>query len=296
MFRSLKFESHIPEHKKTTFFDIEGIYTEDWENTDVLGKLINKREAKLRSDDFFLIDSQETSSSNYFPYSNTFGDSPFEVKLAKGKVFFVHGTSSNSKRWNLKIIASIMKLANGTSYDSNFNWNAPLSNNKKDRGIAAQNLAKYVLAGHVNEIEIVLVGHSHGGNVAIQAADIIYRMSGQKVNIITIATPAYNGNLDVENPKNHKGINDHIALWNDIDGVSGGLAGDDYYTNSDKTKNVEVNVDQYYKREVTRRDRWGNETKDMVESPIAAHSFDVEHPETIDKAIQVQKIKLIPVK
>lgn len=296
MFRSLQFESNIPEQKKSTFVDIDGYYTGDWENTDVLAKKINKRESGFKSDDFFVMDPQEKGTSNYFPYSKTSTVSPFEIKQNKGKVFFIHGTSSNSKRWNLKIIGSILKLANETSYDSDFNWNAPLTNNKKDRGVAAQNLAKYVVARHTEEEEITLVGHSHGGNVAIQAADIIYRTTGQKVNIITIATPAYNGNLDVENPKNHKGINDHIALWNDIDGVSGGLAGDDYFTNSDKTRNVEVDVDQYYKRKMTRRDRWGNETEDIVTSPMAAHSFDVEHPEAIDKVIQLKKIKLTPIK
>ena len=34
--------------------------------------------------------------------------------------------------------------------------------------------------------------YSHGGNVAIQAAKVIFEKTGQKVNIITIATPAYN--------------------------------------------------------------------------------------------------------
>jgi RHS repeat-associated protein len=211
------------------------------------------------------------------------------------EVFFIHGTSSNSKRWNLKIIRTIMKLTNNKSYNAGFNWNAPLTNNKNDRYKAAQALAKYVIANHKEGEEITLAGHSHGGNVAIQAADIIYKATGQKVNIVTIATPAYNADKDAENPKNHKGINDHIALWNIIDGVSGGAAGEDYYTNSSKTKNVEINVDQYYKTRNERKDRYGQISIDEVNNKIGAHSFDVEHPELIDKKIEQKNIKLKPV-
>ena len=184
-----------------------------------------------------------------------------------------------------------MKLTNNKSYNAGFNWNAPINNNKKDRHKAAQALAKYVIANHKDGEEITLAGHSHGGNVAIQAADIIYKATGQKVNIITIATPAYNGDQDTENPKNHKGINDHIALWNKIDGVSGGLAGDDNFTNSPKTKNIEVNVDKYYKRREVRKDRFGRTSFDEVNNPLGAHSFDVEHPESIDQTMEQNKIK-----
>jgi len=184
-----------------------------------------------------------------------------------------------------------MKLTNNKSYNAGFNRNAPINNNKKDRHKAAQALAKYVIANHKDGEEITLAGHSHGGNVAIQAADIIYKATGQKVNIITIATPAYNGDQDTENPKNHKGINDHIALWNKIDGVSGGLAGDDNFTNSPKTKNIEVNVDKYYKRREVRKDRFGRTSFDEVNNPLGAHSFDVEHPESIDQTMEKNKIK-----
>lgn len=136
-------------------------------------------------------------------------------------------------------------------------------------------------------------GHSHGGNVSIQAADIIYNITGQKVNIITIGTPAYNGTDDKENPKNHVGINDHKALWNNIDGVSGGLAGDDNYTNSSKTDNIEIDVDLHYKKETIIKDRWGQKSTMTTYNKIGAHSFDVEHPEVIDKAINQGKIKKV---
>jgi hypothetical protein len=209
----------------------------------------------------------------------------------EGVAFFIHGTSSNSKRWNENSIRSLMKLTNNKTYNTSFNWDAPLSNNTNNRAIAAKSLAKFVIDYHRDREEITLIGHSHGGNVVIQAIDIIYKTTSQKINIITISTPAYNGDNDIENPKNHKGINDHIALWNNIDGVSGELAGDDYFTNSPKTRNVEINVDAFYKFSTVIKDRWGNKSTHCTYDSLGAHSFDVEHPELIDKVIKQKNIK-----
>jgi len=217
------------------------------------------------------------------------------VDLDGLEAFFVHGTLSNSRRWteNSKTIPTLIRLTNNKSYNADFNWKASLTNNETDRTIAAKQLALYVIAHHVKGEEITLIGHSHGGNVSIQAADIIYNITGQKVNIITIGTPAYNGTDDKENPKNHVGINDHKALWNNIDGVSGGLAGDDNYTNSSKTDNIEIDVDLHYKKETIIKDRWGQKSTMTTYNKIGAHSFDVEHPEVIDKAINQGKIKKV---
>jgi hypothetical protein len=145
--------------------------------------------------------------------------------------------------------------------------------------------------------EITLIGHSHGGNVAIQAAKLIYEQTGQKVNILTIATPAYNKKGDAENPETPKAyINDHIALWNAIDGVSGGLAGDDYYKNSTITKNVELKVDKYYVSYTEQPVRGGGKVKIKNENNVGAHSADVEHPDVIDDAIKDKSLrKLTPV-
>lgn len=153
------------------------------------------------------------------------------------------------------------------------------------------------MAHRVEGEEITLLGHSHGGNVAIQAAKLIYERTGEKVNIVTIATPAYNKKGDAENPETQKNyINDHIALWNAVDGVSGGLAGDDNYKNSTITKNVELKVDKYYVSETEVKDRWGNKSKIKNENNVGAHSADVEHPDIIDTAIKDKSLrKLNPV-
>jgi hypothetical protein len=129
-----------------------------------------------------------------------------------------------------------------------FSWEklAWLFNDVVDRGKASDDLVAHVVkkASPSSYREIVLVGHSHGGNVAIQAAD---RLAEQydKVYIITIATPAQNREtIDLiyeiiafkkyfieiaggyyvyknpENPVNLKKKNIvHYALWNDKDTV-----------------------------------------------------------------------------
>ena len=218
------------------------------------------------------------------------------------EAFFVHGTTSSSKRWTgtpsaQKAVQTLLKVTNNKSYNTGFNWKAPLNNNEKTRSTAASKLADYVMAHRVEGEEITLLGHSHGGNVAIQAAKLIYERTGQKVNIVTIATPAYNKKSDAENPETQKPyINDHIALWNAVDGVSGGLAGDDYYKNSTITTNVELKVDKYYVTETEVKDRWGRKTKIKNENNVGAHSADVEHPDVIDNAIKDKSLrKLNPV-
>ena len=215
------------------------------------------------------------------------------------EAYFIHGTNSSSTRWseNKNTVPTLMRLTNNKHADVGFKWNAPITNNETDRGVAAKQLAAYAILHRVKGEEITLIGHSHGGNVAIQAADIIFKETGQKVNIITISAPAFNGGQDKENPKNHKGINDHIALWNNIDGVSGGFAGDDKFTNSPITTNVEINVGGDYTHKVSITDRFGHKSSTSTDDKIGAHSFDVDHPESIKKEMDKGKIKkLTPVK
>ena len=209
------------------------------------------------------------------------------------EAFFVHGTNSNSSRWTQtpqakQAVHNLLELTNNKFLNTKFNWKAVLWNNEKTRGKAAIQLATYVMENRIEGEDITLIGHSHGGNLAIQAAKILYERTGQKINIITIATPAYNKEGDVENPKTQKKyINDHIAIWNKIDGVSGGLAGDDFYTNSTITNNFELNVDKHYKQT-----HYNGKTSQpyTVENPIGAHSADVEHPEILkDKSLRKLK-------
>ena len=74
---------------------------------------------------------------------------------------------------------------------------------------------------------ISLIGYSHGGNVAINAARKLGKM-GIKVNLITLSTPAYNtdfkdaygGGLNAEDPRSaQEGINAHYQIVHEKDDV-----------------------------------------------------------------------------
>ena len=244
---------------------------------------------------FLSVDPLTKEYAELTPYQFASNTPIQAIDLDGLEAFFIHGTTSSSKRWSetpqaQQAVHNIIKLTNNKSFNRGFNWKAPIWNHESSRGKAAIQLANYVVNNRVEGEEITLIGHSHGGNVAIQAAKLIYEQTGQKVNIITIATPAYNKKGDVENPETQKDyINDHIAIWNKVDGVSGGLAGDDYYTNSSVTTNIELNVDKYYVKESEVGSGSGKH-KITTEDITGAHSADVEHPEILkDKSLRKLK-------
>ncbi|MGP1500518.1 MAG: RHS repeat domain-containing protein [Bergeyella cardium] len=240
------------------------------------------------------IDGQHNSGVFNPMNLNTYGytyQNPVAFIDPNGKqAYFIHGTTSSSARWNNeKLVKTLLKITNNKHYNRKFNWDAPIYNYQKMRKSAAVKLAQYVMKHRVKGEEITLIGHSHGNNVSIQAAKLIYDKTKQKVNILSIAPPAYNKAGDPENPETQKEyINDHINLWNKLDSVSGDLAGDDYYNNT-ITTNIEIDVSNYY----IKKNEKGKETIQGIE----AHSFDYDHPELIQNAIDNGKIrKLNPIK
>lgn len=204
------------------------------------------------------------------------------------EAFFIHGTTSSPSRWNDRTVRTLLKLTNNKTFVRRFSWEDldGINNDQNDRNEAAKRLVEYIKANKVKGEEITLIGHSHGGNVAIQAAKLYYEETGNKVNLITIATPVYEDNDEnsLEDPGTtlgQKAINQHLALWNSVDGVQGGLAGEETYKSSPKTTNYQIDVSTGYD---------SNETMD-------AHSFDSDKPELIDAPIQKGEIqRLQPIK
>ena len=173
-----------------------------------------------------------------------------------------------------------MDLTNNETSNTRFSWEDldGILNNTESRRQAAERLAQFAVDNRVEGEEITLIGHIHGGNVAIQAARMIFDETGEQVNLITIATPTYSNFR--ENPAswlNARAVNDHLHLWNSIDGVQGGFAGGETYEGINTTTiNIEIDVSsEYYSWQ------WQ-----------AAHSFDVEHPELITEQVD---IRLFPV-
>lgn len=195
------------------------------------------------------------------------------------EIWYIHGTIAKPTRW--EGFPDTVKACNTIAMDPQSKWEMDqisqknwinkncnftfdwygktrtkdgmfngIDNNVLDRKKASDKLVKELekRAGKVDEI--VLVGHSHGGNVALQAADRLSALF-KHIYILTIATPAQNkpfvdsytplegltemkeqrtkipskGNLyfyiNPESPDNLKNWHKltHLALWNKTDWV-----------------------------------------------------------------------------
>ncbi|TCJ15009.1 RHS repeat-associated core domain-containing protein, partial [Flaviaesturariibacter flavus] len=126
------------------------------------------------------------------------------------EAFFIHGTMSNNKRWrnndgSLKEgTKQLFRLQHSKWINTAFEWGGFLGygnnpfNDIEDRRRAAKKLVKYIMANRKEGEDITLIAHSHGGNVAIQAAPMLRAALDKadaadvKINIITVATPAVN--------------------------------------------------------------------------------------------------------
>ncbi|MPM15696.1 hypothetical protein SDC9_62067 [bioreactor metagenome] len=191
------------------------------------------------------------------PYQFASNTPIIAIDLDGLEAFAIHGScQSNSKFvFSYSVEKQLMRIGGNTQIDRNFKWDAPLLNKETDRFISAIALTIHVMktrasmlaSGQIKENEpVTLIGYSHGGNVAIQAAGLLSKI-GINVNLITVATPAYNGKNDNENPANHPGIKNHYSFVHVDDPVQTYAGGDIYYFN-DKTNNFvleDTEMDSY---------------------------------------------------
>jgi len=95
--------------------------------------------------------------------------------------------------------------------------------------------------GEISKDEpISIIGYSHGGNVAIQAAEIINEYFGVNVNVITVSTPVYQSPGDIENPEGNMGINQHIQIIHESDIVAPLVGDAKTYPKTDNTTNFVI--------------------------------------------------------
>ena len=203
---------------------------------------------------FLSVDKITKKYPELTPYqfaSNT----PIQAVDIDGKeAFFIHGTASGPQTWTTKLTNLVTTLfTNNVHQDATFSWQPmsnSYSNDEKDRSVAALRLVDHIMdyrkKNNIKDEEITLIGHSNGGNVDIQAAEMLYNKYDIKVNIINFNTPAHNSTTSRENPAYNPGINSFRHFWTKQDGVAGSLAGDDRYTRDNLTpmfdgKNIELN-------------------------------------------------------
>jgi RHS repeat-associated protein len=187
------------------------------------------------------------------------------VDLDGMEAFIVHGTTQTETGVNITPEAKreLMRITGNTKINDGFRWNAPLSNNSMTRNMSANKLVKYIIKerasmmknGEITEDEAIsLIGYSHGGNVAIQAARKLGK-HGVKVNLVTLSTPAYNtngndalgGGMDSEDPRAaESGINAHTQIVHEKDKVVNIATGEHTYTNGKTTNRVVTDQEMPY--------------------------------------------------
>lgn len=192
---------------------------------------------------FFCIDPLSSKYPHNSPYAFSENRVIDGVELEGLEVFLIHGTNMSSAKNMFGPIAKgqIERIGGNTQTDDTYSWGKRAStfNDLGDRLLSADELVKHVVAvrkqmmtdGKIKGDEpITLFGYSHGGNVAILAADEIYKQTGVKVQLITYATPAYNGGSN-EDPASHSSISKHIHFYSEGDWVDGLASGSETYDN-----------------------------------------------------------------
>ncbi|MGK2860995.1 MAG: hypothetical protein ACSLE0_03635, partial [Chitinophagaceae bacterium] len=189
------------------------------------------------------------------------------------EAFVVHGTQqgkgigSNGQGVDFRsngAINELKRITNNTQYDDQFRLFSPMPplQDEDTRTSAARQLLQYIVDKRetmlknktITEAEpISIIGYSHGGNVAIQAAGMLGEM-GIKVNVVTVSTPAYNSlfNIDSDNavfgdkedPQGNNGINSHSHIIHEKDGVVTLAGGSQTYSNPGITTNYKINQKQ----------------------------------------------------
>ncbi|UUZ86465.1 lipase family protein [Paenibacillus sp. P26] len=122
----------------------------------------------------------------------------------------MHGTWSDGDTWKPDFVDYVEGLFHETS--EKLNWSG--GNTTGDRSEAAEYFAQKIYEWHEEHPDdpIRLVGHSHGGNVAVMVTNILAKKGLKVPNLITIATPVRGYQLETD-------VGQHIHVYNDYDGV-----------------------------------------------------------------------------
>lgn len=132
------------------------------------------------------------------------------------KVWLIHGTFSTGDTWTPDFVKYVEGLFNESS--EKLNWTG--KNSTGARSNAAEESINKVYEWHSKNPDepIRLVGHSHGGNVAILLANLLEK-KGKKVEIlITVANPVREYKLDTK-------VGQHIQMYNNRDSVQMDMGG-----------------------------------------------------------------------
>ncbi len=188
---------------------------------------------------FFNIDPMADAFYYNSPYAFSENKITSHREMEGLEAFFIHGTGQDNSIWKEDLAKFIMRelkpyFSACQTSETRFKWNDYgggglgamisngnqnwLGNSQKDRTVAARQLVSFILKNRKDGEGITLVGYSHGGNVAIQAARMLFEKH-IRVNIVNFNTPAYNGASDPENPWDNFGIDEMLHFFTEGDHV-----------------------------------------------------------------------------
>ncbi len=136
--------------------------------------------------------------SDQFPHLSTFNyadNTPINaIDLHGLQAVYVHGTWSNPETWEElrgQNFESIQSATGNNTHIDNFQWSGLNLSSARTEG--AEKLVQTILDNANGKEPLTLVGHSHGGNVIIEAVNMLAeqgKLEGLgEVNIVTINTP-----------------------------------------------------------------------------------------------------------
>ncbi|MEE4247576.1 MAG: Mbeg1-like protein, partial [Kangiellaceae bacterium] len=149
---------------------------------------------------FFAVDPLSSMYPHNSPYAFSENRVIDAIELEGLELFLVHGTWGKSKsfRPTLKMVVSDI-FSNQSNHT--FSWSG--YNTDKARQKAAVRLVEQIKRTKpLNGEPITILGHSHGGNIAIIAAQILAQdedYSDREINVVTMNTPVREYQISAEN-------------------------------------------------------------------------------------------------
>ncbi|MEW4925447.1 hypothetical protein [Algibacter sp. 2305UL17-15] len=138
-----------------------------------------------------------------YPYNSPYAFSENRVidaiELEGLEAFFIHGTviapyglnfGTHMFRKGQSGVRGLTPLLGNRTSDVGFKWTG--ENSDYGRTHAGARLAEYIIDNRKPGEPISIVGHSHGGNVAIEAANILvkkHKINPNNINIVALNTP-----------------------------------------------------------------------------------------------------------
>ena len=171
---------------------------------------------------FLSVDPHAENYYNISPYVYVANNPIVNVDPDGKDIIPVHGTWSNILTWGN--LSGIRKASNNLFKDNNLGVSFPWSG---DNFIGGRTKAAIGLIDHVRTQmkskdfngEITLVGHSHGGNVSIEALNMMVEMKefkDVKLNLLTINTPVRD---DYQLSEKASGRVSHVNVYDKMDPV-----------------------------------------------------------------------------